>query len=75
MTRYKIAHTPDALGVSVEVSKWFTDKAEAKRYAKTVVRHGYAPAITKYSSDNFAIGKPVTFASVALFSFFRAVDY
>lgn len=74
MTSYKITHTPDTLGAREAVTKWFTDKAEAKRYAKTVIRHGYFPTVTEHGADDFVIGKPVTFPRVSLFAFFRAVD-
>lgn len=74
MTTYKITHTPDTLGAREAVTKWFTDKAEAKRYAKTVALHGYAPAITAHGANDFIVGKSVTFSRVALFSFFRSVD-
>lgn len=45
-THYSITHNTygDA------ITKWYDDKDSAKRYAKSVVRLGYAPEIVAYDS-------------------------
>ena len=57
------------------ITKWFTDKSDVKRYAKSVIRLGYAPTIHRYEEDNYRRAHSAIFPSVAVYAFFRAVDY
>jgi hypothetical protein len=53
-THYSITHN-----VYGDVAtKWFDDKASAKRHAKSVVRLGYAPEIVAYESTPEGYGAP-----------------
>lgn len=70
MNSYKITintYGPNAI-------KWFSTKADAKRYAKAQVKLGYTPYIQQVSED-YSTYKTVMFPSVAVLMFFLAVDF
>jgi len=70
MTSYTVTHN----SYGTVTTKWFTDKTELKRYARTVIQHGYFPTIHRYEQDNYRRAYTAVFPSVWARAFFRGVD-
>ena len=68
MTHYRIT----TLTYNATDERYFDDVKALKRYAKSVIRLGWSPAIVRYDTQGFR--KRVTFPSLELFKFFQGVS-
>lgn len=73
MNTYKVTAYPRPYSDKVE--KWFSDKKEAREYAKYLVKLGWAPHTEKFLDDSYTVSKSVLFPSVAVFMFWSGVFY
>lgn len=69
MTSYKVAHT--SYGITTE--KWFSTKEDTKRYARSIIKLGYAPSVLTYEEDTYSKPKSAIFPSLVIAQFFGGV--
>lgn len=69
-TDYTVTHT--AQGHTAE--RWFSTLEDAKRYARGIVRLGYAPTFRAHTPDNYRAGQTIHPVAFRVWQFFKAVD-
>jgi len=55
-------------------TRWFTSREEMKRYAKGIIRLGFAPYIEVCDHGDYANLRKAFVPSLTVFGFFKAVD-